>query len=94
MVSVAAANSCSRKAMPQLINPPPRLSYGKIPNSYGPYAYCSLDKAVAYAYCIHMVSWCKKGEYGFGWVHDPCTWQSRHQTHGLCGCTTFGTGLN
>ena len=26
--------------------PPPCISYGKVPNYYGPYAYCSLDKAV------------------------------------------------
>ena len=26
--------------------PPHCISYAKVPNSYGPYAYCSLDKAV------------------------------------------------
>ena len=26
--------------------PPPRISYAKVPNQYGPYAYCSLDKAL------------------------------------------------
>ena len=24
----------------------------------------------------------------------PCDWQICHQTHVLCGCTTFGTELN
>ena len=24
---------------------PPYNSYGKVPNQYGPYAYCSMDKA-------------------------------------------------
>ena len=31
------------------VPPPPCISYAKIPNYYGPYAYCSLDKGVAYA---------------------------------------------
>ena len=28
------------------VPPPPCNSYAKVPNQYGPYAYCSLDKAV------------------------------------------------
>ena len=55
-----------------------------------------------------MMSWCKKGGYGaqispkselcgFNWAHTRsmtlCYWQFRHQTHGLCGCTEFGTEL-
>ena len=55
-----------------------------------------------------MVSWCKKGEYNaqispkseFLWVQmgkhsqQICIWQIRHQTHVLCGRTTFGTESN
>ena len=33
--------------------PPPRDSYAKVPNYCGPYAYCSLGKAVACTYHIH-----------------------------------------
>ena len=29
--------------------PPPCISYAKVPNEYGPYAYCSLDTGVACA---------------------------------------------
>ena len=31
---------------PTDVPPPPCMSYAKVPNQYGPYAYCSLDKAV------------------------------------------------
>ena len=37
---------------------------------------------------------------GFKWANTTnvsmtlCNWQSRHQTHVLCGCTTFGTESN
>ena len=33
--------------------PPPCNSYGKVPNQYGPCAYCSLDRAVPCAYHMH-----------------------------------------
>ena len=51
-----------------------------------------------------MVSWCTKGAYnaqispkselcGFRWATNVsitlCSWQICHQTHVLCGCTTF-----
>ena len=34
--------------------PPPCISYAKIPNQYGPYAYCSLDTGVACAQHIQL----------------------------------------
>ena len=33
-------------ALPLLPSPPPCQGYAKAPNQYGPYAYCSLDKAM------------------------------------------------
>ena len=65
--------------------PPPLSKLRKSPKFYGPYAYCSLDKAPAYA----NQTWCKNGVNnaqiseklelcGFKWanthktcVHDP-----------------------
>ena len=41
--------NCVRKYGNKYQPPPPRIGCAKVPNSYSPYAYCSLDKAVAYA---------------------------------------------
>ena len=45
---------CTQHCSPPPPPPPPTCnSYGKVPNSYGPDAYCSLDKAVACTHHIH-----------------------------------------
>ena len=36
--------------------PPPRISYANVHNYYGPYAYCSLDKGVACAQHIQLLT--------------------------------------
>ena len=37
-----------------VIPPPPCISYAKVPNQYGPYAYCSLGQVLALrAHCVH-----------------------------------------
>ena len=36
------------------VPPPPCISYAKVPNQYGPYAYCSLDTGVACARHIQL----------------------------------------
>ena len=93
-----------------LYPPHPCNSYGKIPYSYGPYAYCSMDKAVAYVYHIHGELVRERGMHRYpenqsyvgstGQTLTPnvsmtlCNWQISHQTHVLCGRTTFGTKSN
>ena len=40
-----------------LYYPPPRcISYANVHNYYGPYAYCSLDRGVAYAEHIQLLT--------------------------------------
>ena len=36
--------------------PPPCISYANVHNYYGPYAYCSLDKGVACAQHIQLLT--------------------------------------
>ena len=66
------------------------ISYAKVPDYYGPYAYCSLDKA------SHAQSYVDSGGQTLtkNVSMTLCNWQSCHQTHVLCGCTTFGTRSN
>ena len=37
-----------------VVTPPPCISYANVPNYYGPYAHCSLDKGVACAQHIQL----------------------------------------
>ena len=57
--------------------PPPCISYANVHNYYGPYAYCSLDKGVACAQHIQLLTHTYAG-------HICCNWQFRtygmHQT--------------
>ena len=39
-----------------LCTPPPCISYANVHNYYGPYAYCSLDKGVACAQHIQLLT--------------------------------------
>ena len=94
--------------------PPPPLckSYAKVPNQYGPYACCSLDKAVDVRVQKEKIAWragARKGNIMHNYPQNQsavgssgqtlttnvsmtlCNWQTRHETHVLCGRTTFGT---
>ena len=37
--------------------PPPCISYTKVPNKYGPYAYCSSDKAIDAQVQREKIAW-------------------------------------
>ena len=90
--------------------PPPCINYAKVPNYYGPYAYCSLGKAVDAQVQKEKIAWraaARKGNLMHKYPQNqsyvgsngqtlttnvsmtPSSWQMCHQTHVLCGRTTF-----
>ena len=90
--------------------PPSCISYAKVPNQCGPYAYCSLDKAVDARVYKERIAWgagARKGNIMHKYPQTQscvgssgqtlttnvsmtlCNWQICHQTHVLCGRSTF-----
>ena len=53
MENAVPINWCCQSS-PRMYPPPPCVSYTKVRNQYTPYAYCSLDKGVAYAQHIQL----------------------------------------
>ena len=47
---------CEDTAASSRLTPPPCISYANVHNYYGPYAYCSLDKGVACAQHIQLLT--------------------------------------
>ena len=49
VLSNSISAKVSKMSCQEYTPPPPCISYAKVPNQYGPYAYCSLDTGVACA---------------------------------------------
>ena len=73
----SAPRSCDNSSHGACKPPPPCISYAKVPNECAPYAYCSLDKAVADAQ--HIPPLTQRLGLTLQHVHVPCV------VHGLCG---------
>ena len=99
-------NTLCRQLPPSL----PCNSHAKVPNQYGPYAYCSLGKAVDAQVRTKKIARSAGARNGSVMHQYPqnqsyvvssgqtlttnvsmtlCSWQICHQTHVLCGRTTF-----